>query len=777
MKIFGKHIFRSIKANPRQPIMIMTIICICTIVMILSVALPISIYKNERGSLLVDEWTADLEITLKATSDRRLIFKEEIEDAVGDRGSVIGEFSLTGLFIPENGESRYTVEIGAFNIAEADSFYNLKYIEYGKLTNNNLKASTIISKTFADEYDISIGDEVKITVIGEEFRYTVQAIAEETGIMKRDSMLVDISSVRAVLAERSPLIASLSSDFNPYTKVHVRLNDEIDVGAVKSEFEAMPLFSDKVIEVAGDYAEKNHLAMVFTITLVIPAMLLLVIAVFITVSTFDLLQKKRRKDAALFKIVGADNRQMNAMLYLESLVYGFVGGTLGTIIATNLASPINNLYGFKHFPISFGIRDVIIGVLSSVLYVLLCTFIYERKYRNRNIADELKDKNINTGSGFFAKMLVLGAVVMAAFVATIVLPVEIRYMGAFLLLFVVVLFVYTITPYVISAYSSLIARVLSKRRRVIGDFIIGAKSCSNSYSLCHAGRIMTLIITVFVALTSVLSVVTNQLQSYVGIADFEHIGMMADEETKRRVETLDGVVAVANATIANNIVLEGGKACTGIAVGGDVERCFVEDMLPEKMPSGNTIALSIGVAKMLGLNIGDTVKCEIADIPCELILTETVDANGSFAYYDAEYLGVGHDMLCVVTDGSDEAYKELIALFDERGITYLSRGEFFAYFEGRINAQIVAFQVIFCIMIIMAIVGVVNVIADQRMARRQEFDIMVQNGKTRRGVFALQTVEIMYLVVFAIAVSVVLSQILCLIVDMAAISFGMTLYV
>ena len=88
-----------------------------------------------------------------------------------------------------------------------------------------------------------------------------------------------------------------------------------------------------------------------------------------------------------------------------------------------------------------------------------------------------------------------------------------------------------------------------------------------------------------------------------------------------------------------------------------------------------------------------------------------------------------------------------------------------------------AFQVIFCIMIIMAIVGVVNVIADQRMARRQEFDIMVQNGKTRRGVFALQTVEIMYLVVFAIAVSVVLSQILCLIVDMAAISFGMTLYV
>ena len=116
-------------------------------------------------------------------------------------------------------------------------------------------------------------------------------------------------------------------------------------------------------------------------------------------------------------------------------------------------------------------------------------------------------------------------------------------------------------------------------------------------------------------------------------------------------------------------------------------------------------------------------------------------------------------------------------MFDERGITYLTKGEFFAYFEDRVNAQIVAFQFMFCIMILMALVGVLNVIADQRMARRQEFDVMVQNGKTRRGIFTLQAVEILYLVVFALVVSLVLSQILCLIVDMAAISFGMTLFV
>ena len=776
MRIFGKHIFRSIKANPRQPIMITAIVCICTIVMILLVALSISIYKNERGSLLVDEWTADLEISLKATSDRRLIFEEEIADAVGDRGCVIGQFSLTGLFIPENGGNKYTVEVGAFDILEADSFYNIQYLQYGKFTNNNLKSSTIIAESFADEYSISIGDTVKIKVIGQEFVYTVQAIAKETGIMKRKNMLVDISSVRCVLSERSPLIASLSSDFNPYTRAHVKVNDGLDVDEVKAELEAMSLFADKTVEIAGNYAEKNYTATIFTITLVIPAILLLIVAAFITVSTFDLLQKQRRKEAILFKIVGADTRQISLMLYIESAVYGLVGGLLGTIIATSLADPINRLYKFKYFPLHFGIRDVIIGVLSSLLYAIICTFIYEKKYKDGNISDALKDRGINMGSGIFGKMVVLGAAVILLAVTTALLPTDARYIGAFSLLFAVVLFVYMMTPCAISAYSALISRVLSKRRRVAGDFIIGAKSCSNSYALCHAGRIITLIITVFLSLISVLSVVTKQLNSYVGIADFEHIGVMADDETKRRVEELEGVVATAEATIAVNVVLNGGKVCTGISATGDIERCFTEDMLPETMPNGNTIALSTGVVKMIGLTVGDTVKCEIGDIPCELILAEIVDANGSFAYYDAEYLGVGHDMLCVVTDGSDEAYQELVALFDERGVTYLSKGEFFAYFEGRVNAQVVAFKIMLCIMMLMAIVGVFNVIADQRMARRQEFKIMMQNGKTRRGVLALQATEILYLLVFSIIVSAILSHVLCLIIDIAAISFGMTLY-
>ena len=776
MKIFGKHIFRSIKADPRQPIMITLIVCISVAVMILSIALPINIYKNERASTQADEWTADLEISLMANSSRRLIFEDEMADAIAGKGSVIGEFSLTGFFTPENGGERSMIDVGAFDIIEADSFFGLRYVEYGKFTNINLKSSAIVSESFAKEYNISLGDTVTLTVIGQEFSYTVEAIAKENGIMKRVGMLVDISSVRAALASRSALVASLPQDFNPYTKMHVRLNEGLDADAVKSELETASFFSDKTIEIPKDSTKSDYLAMLFTITLVIPAFLLLIVAVIMTVSTFDLLQKKRQSDAALFRIAGADSRHLNRILYLEGLIYGAVGGALGTAITLSLAGPINDLYDFRYSHFEFGVLDAAVGICSSLIFTAICTFIYVRKQKKSVGIDALKSVNLNTYSGVLRKTAVSVILILVLSVLTVLLPVRMRYMSAFPLLFAVVVFIYVISPYVIKALASVISRALSRKRCGAGDLILAAKSCSNSYPLCHAGRIVTVIITVFITLTYVLSVVSGQVESYVGIASFEHIGMMADDVTKERVQELDGVVATADAAISINVMFESGKACTGISVSGDIAECFAEEMLPENMPRGNEVALSSGIAKMLGIKLGDTVKCEISDIPCEFILTEIVNIHGDFVYYDAEYVGSGHNMFCVLTDGSDATYQSLLAIFDERGVTYLSRSEFFAYSEGRIHAQVVMFNLMLYVMALMAAIGVVNVLAEQRMARRQEFEVLKQNGKTRRGIVALQAIEISYVLVFAIAMALVFAKIAYFIIDIASVSFGITLY-
>ena len=130
MKLLGKHIFRSIKARPYQPLVITLIISLCVAVMIISVILPINIYKNESEALGVDAWTPDLTVSLKATSDLRLLFEDDVEAAIDEGGEVLGEFSLTGFSeLGDEDGSRVLIEIGAFDFEKAYAFYGIKCTE------------------------------------------------------------------------------------------------------------------------------------------------------------------------------------------------------------------------------------------------------------------------------------------------------------------------------------------------------------------------------------------------------------------------------------------------------------------------------------------------------------------------------------------------------------------------------------------------------------------------------------------------------------------------
>ena len=755
--------------------LIALIVSLCVAVMILSVALPLNIYRNERASMLADEYTADLEIGLKADSDHRLVFTDEVEAVIGDRGQVIGEFALTGFFTQAGGEKRQ-VSIGAFDLEEADEFYSLRYVQLGKITNNNLKNAAIVAESFAKECGLSVGDTFSVNVLGEQYSYTIVGIAEDLGIMKRESVLVDVSSIRASLNERSSLIALLPADFSPFTEAHVKLIDGVDPLAVKAELESLESFADKRIEAPSDSAKTNYMTTLLTVTIVIPALLLIIVAVMMTVSTFDLLAKKRADDLALFKAVGADRAQLGRILYLESLLYALVGGMFGAAISVPLMRWVNGLYSFKYSRLSFGFDDAVIGIGSALLFTALCTYLHLRRQDKKSLAESLSTSNLYTDSHFREKLLIFGSALIAFAILTAILPVRVRFVGAFLWLFATVTFIYVVTPHLISIVSTAISHLLSKMRRGSAHLLLASKSCSASYPLCHAGRIMTVLVTVFMSLSFILGAVESQLTSYFELPSFDYVGVMADDRTQQRVREIDGVVAVAEASMAANITFESGKAATGISARGDVEACFEGGIMPDNMPTGNSVVLSQGLVRMLGIDIGDKVKIFVSGVPCELILTDTVDTVGDFVFYDASYVGSGYGMLCIRTDGSEATYEKLVALFDERGIECLTTDEYFSVARMRVDPQVVMFRVMFIMTLILTLTGVLNVLADQRIARRRELEIMKQSGMRRRGLILLQTTEIICLGLFACILGAVFSHMLCYIVDTAATSFGMTIY-
>ena len=339
-----------------------------------------------------------------------------------------------------------------------------------------------------------------------------------------------------------------------------------------------------------------------------------------------------------------------------------------------------------------------------------------------------------------------------------------------------VILIYVMSPYIMATFSTLMSRLLSMKKRGAGSFIIAAKSCAKSYPLKHAGRVMTVILTLFISLTSVLSAVNTQMVAYVDFAAFDYAGIHVDDITKSRLSEIPGVVKTADCIIDRNVIFGDGQGINGVSVSEYSSLCFNDTISPDKAPKGDEIVLSKGVAAMIGAKVGDRIECTIADVPCSMVLTEIVEIHGDFAFYDAEYVGVERTMTCIRTDGSPETAERIIALFDERGIECIKAEEFFRETYDRVEPQLTVFSAMFAVMIFMTLVGIFNILAEQRLARRREFEILRQTGMTGGGVAVLQLTEIAYLSACAIISSLVFSQVIIGIINMIANSFGMTLY-
>ena len=82
----------------------------------------------------------------------------------------------------------------------------------------------------------------------------------------------------------------------------------------------------------------------------------------------------------------------------------------------------------------------------------------------------------------------------------------------------------------------------------------------------------------------------------------------------------------------------------------------------------------------------------------------------------------------------------------------------------------------FYVMLIMTVLGIANVLTEQRMARSAEVAVLKQNGKTKGGVIALMTKEVLLILICSLIISALVSTALCITIDRGATSFGMSIF-
>ena len=172
MRLFFKHLFRSTKRKPTQPLILLLTVAL-SLGMIISVLAVRESVKEER--YLIEESRvgyAEIKITLTGSSDKRFIFTEDVEKALGNRATAVGYYDL--LLTSKSGDPIFSV---AADLNEYGKILDVKFTAFSEIPENERAHAALISESFAENNSLSVGDSFTVELFGKEKSYTVYGIS------------------------------------------------------------------------------------------------------------------------------------------------------------------------------------------------------------------------------------------------------------------------------------------------------------------------------------------------------------------------------------------------------------------------------------------------------------------------------------------------------------------------------------------------------------------------------------------------------------------------
>ncbi len=770
MKLFFKHVMRAIKRAPLQPILICLTVMLAVLLSVTAFSLADYFGDHAAKSKQAQTELGDIVITARTDSEAHLLFTEQAEAVLAEQGEVMGDFALSAVLA---GDEPVSLRISAVDLEKCDAFYRFSYLSYGSFTNQNLSRALIISAQMAEVHHLSVGDTVTLRLLDTDLTYTVQAIAEESGLLAESDALISFSGLVQLLAARAPIIASLGDAFGPCTRLMVRVRESADVDAVQQLLLASTAFADKSI-VKTDQTQQNDFLLLIQITLVaVFLLLLLLLAIFVIATALALLHQRRAAEYALFSLVGATPRQISLLMYVESLLYAFCGTLPGLLLALPAIRAVATLYPTHQATPQLGIGAVLFGVGVAPLLMLACTAVCLHRSRART-GSESAPKTVRVPR----RMLLLAAALLAVCVLLLcVLPVAYRFTVAVVGMLLVVWLVFLLTPLLQHALACLLQKI-SLSRSTRAPLWLAAKNVKNGHMLRYAGKLLAVFLSLLLPLAVCRQVITDQISAMTEELPFDFIVTNASDGLKNEVEADPAVAGTMRFTYIMGIGMPNGATAMAASFVGDVAHCLPPSLQSSHAPTGAEIMISRGLATRCGVGVGDTVPLVIGGVSHDFVVSEILRVNANFLYFDATSVGLSHDMLFVrLHDDSSEAASDLTATLEANGALLLPPGEVFGTVPVTLRGHVALMRYMLALGTLLSVLGCVNVLLQQHHARRGEREILCCCGADKKTMLAMHALELALITLAALLLATVASTVTCYLIDRGVRAFGMALFV
>lgn len=345
----------------------------------------------------------------------------------------------------------------------------------------------VISKRAADQYGLSVGDHVSITIHEQEVILSVAAIAETNRTFYEEKgnfqLLIPIESAN-LINQTSGMV----------TKTRLKVSDTI--GLTDTVRQLQERNSDFIVSEGEEFESLHYQLSSITGGMLILVFIIVFISFYILFSLVKLIMAERLAIIGTFRSVGASRWKTSGILLLEFLSYGAIGTFLGLIAAVPLLSIIADSFNqYKEFGVAtevtygigYGIAAICIGLFLPALSAL-SHIIKTSRVSLKEIILKPSAKNAETST---KKLIIAVAFALLTFILYYGNRSDNMILGILNMISLIcsaVLFL----PIVMTAVSSIFLKV--KQRG--GAFMMGLKNLKSNRTVRNNGSMMVVIILV-----------------------------------------------------------------------------------------------------------------------------------------------------------------------------------------------------------------------------------------------------------------------------------------
>lgn len=508
----------------------------------------------------------------------------------------------------------------------------------------------IISENTANRFNLKLNDKIELDILDTKKEFAIVGICTNTGLMSRDTsksftVIGDIEAITEIYGVESDVCSSalLEVDYGSLTP-----------GEWVKQFNNEKKDDELMAKITTDEMGVNAQLDWLKVPLVCMIVIILIMTIFIMVSTFKLIIIERLPIFGTFLSQGCSYVMLKGLLYTESLMYGMASGMLGCglgiVVQKIIADAANPLkqYGIKA-EVTLEPLYLIAGLSTAMIVALVSTGISLKSLKKHQVKDIIL--NNNTGSKESSKGSIMGIIFLGIVAVLYCVNRRIDNVGAIPALILFFAGIICLESRMIEIVITGIEKIFEK------NFVAGKLALRNIKTSALLKSTILLMTVCLIAITMMISVgdaIINSINDAYSKMNYE-INVIMDSKNQQYVETIlekykeekriDKIVSTISFT--GHLDGDASKILTMVAVEPEEYYNFETYMYYsdkkqqlDEVGKKEGIILAKQVANNYAIEIGDTVNITYGNKEVRLEVLSILDAR---MFSDGNYNIISQD--------------------------------------------------------------------------------------------------------------------------------------